>query len=313
MESSNQPYEQSAAPIDPSAGSQAGGQGIRTSAASAGAESDPESAGGRDLSELRARVAALEAEQARLLAGYATSLETEVARLRSIGPQVTPGEAAERRGKPLTPPYLGRALVAIEDHLADMETFAAAGNYEAARQSKLAAAARGCSTLRRLCDDDDFHKVLMTMQEQLTQLGGQEKSISDWISGTSPSFRDLEVELLELAGLPLVLAQTHVDQAIAAFQADQTAAYNLMRNPMKFLGDLRQLRDLSCQTADLLSQGIHREQSRRRWKKILTFGLGGTLIVVVNGISTAVLGPIGVAASGAMGSAAVGVAAQLVS
>jgi hypothetical protein len=111
----------------------------------------------------------------------------------------------------------------------------------------------------------------------------------------------------------VTLAQTHVDQAIAAYQENQTAAYDLMRNPMKFLDDLRQLRDLSCQTADLLSQGIRREQSRQRWKKILTFGLGGTVIVVVNSVGTAVLGPIGVAASGAIGSAAVGVAAQLLS
>jgi hypothetical protein len=176
----------------------------------------------------------------------------------------------------------------------------------------LDAAGRACSTLRRLCDDDDFHHVLMNMQEQLTQQ--PEPSISGWISGTpAPSFRDLEVDLLQLAGLPVTLAQTHVDQAIAAYQENQTAAYDLMRNPMKFLDDLRQLRDLSCQTADLLSQGIRREQSRQRWKKILTFGLGGTVIVVVNSVGTAVLGPIGVAASGAIGSAAVGVAAQLLS
>ena len=80
---------------------------------------------------------------------------------------------------------------------------------------------------------------------------------------------------------------------------------------MTFLDDLRQLRDASCQSADLLGQGIRRQQSRQRWKKLLTFGLGGTIIVVANGAGTALLGPIGVAASGAIGSAAVGVAAQL--
>lgn len=82
---------------------------------------------------------------------------------------------------------------------------------------------------------------------------------------------------------------------------------------MMFLDGLRQLRDASCLTADLLAQGIRHERSRQRWKKLLTFGLGGTVIVAVNGIGTALLGPAGVAASAAIGSAAVGVAVQLVS
>lgn len=122
--------------IDQTSGSEEPAQGMPTTD-DGRAEPGPESAGGRNLAELRARVAALEAEQARLLAGYAANLESEVARLRSVGPQVIPGYAAEPRSEPLTPPYLGRALVAIDDHMAAMETFAAAGNYDAARQSKL--------------------------------------------------------------------------------------------------------------------------------------------------------------------------------
>ena len=238
-------------------------------------------------------------------------MENEIARLRSIDLQAFSGQPAEPRGELLTPPYLTGALTAIEDHLADMERFAATGEEAAARQAKLAAAMRACSVLKRLCDDDGFHQTLITMQEHGTQQ--TDNSIQNHISGKAgqASFRDVEVQLLQLSGLPEHLAQTHVDEAIAAYWANPTGAVTRMRNPMTFLDDLRQLRDASCQSADLLAQGIRRRQSRQRWKKLLTFGLGGTVIVVANGAGTALLGPIGVAASGAIGSAAVGVAAQL--
>jgi hypothetical protein len=218
---------------------------------------------------------------------------------------------AESRLPPLT---LGRALVAIEDHLADMERFAATGDDAAARESKIAAVLRACSTLRRLCDYDDFYHVLSTMQEHVMN---QANSIPGQVSGPGTvgygTFRDVEVQLLQLAGLPGVLAQTHVDAAITAYQENPTGAQDRLRNPMTFLGDLRQMRDTTCLTADLLSQGIRQERSRQRWKKLLTFGLGGTLIVAVNSVGTVLLGPAGVAASGAIGSAAVGIAVQLIS
>jgi hypothetical protein len=127
------------------------------------------------------------------------------------------------------------------------------------------------------------------------------------------SFRDNEIQLLQVAGLPEILAHEHVDAAIAAYNTSPDSALHRLQTPMLMLSDLRRLRDASCQTADLLSSGIRQQQSRQRWKKILTFGLGGTLIVTVNSIGTALLGPPGVAASGAIGSAALGVAAQFLS
>jgi hypothetical protein len=314
-----QPSAGSAAP-QPSPGTPEVSAQTEETAARGGKTEPGAGSGGTELAELRRRVAALEAEHARLLAGYAANIETENARLRFITPPVVPEEAVEPSGEPLSPPYLGRALVAIEDHLADMERFVAIGDDAAARQSKVAAVLRACSTLRRLCCDDDFVNMLITMQEQATQ---QDKDISLVVAGTLPpqvsgapsnaTFRDAEIQLLKLAGLPEMLAQTHVDGAIAAYHADPVGSQNRIKNTMILLGDLRQLRDASCLTADLLSQGIRNERSRQRWKKLLTFGLGGTVIVAVNGVGTALLGPAGVAASGAIGSAAVGVAVQLVS
>jgi hypothetical protein len=265
-------------------------------------------------------VAALEAEHAQLLAGHAANMESEIARLRSVTLPAVSEEAAEESRQPLTPSYLGRALVAIEDHLADMERFVAIGDEAAARQSKVAAALRSCSTLQRLCGDDDFHGMLMTMQEQVAQ---HEAAIPNVIAGTLQlatagassiaTFYDAEIQLLQLAGLPQLLAQTHIAGATAEYYLQPSGWQDRVKNPMKFLADLRQLRDASCLTADLLSQGIRHERSRQRWKKLLTFGLGGMVIVTANGVGTALLGPAGVAASAAIGSAAVGAAVQLVS
>jgi hypothetical protein len=292
----------------PGASAQAG------EAAACGGGTEP-SAGevSSDLTALRRRVAALETEHARLLAGYAEVMESEIARLRSINMPTVSGREAEPRREPLTPSYLGRALTAIENDLANMETSIAIGDEAAARRSKVMAAKRSCLVLGQLCDDDDFNQVLLTMQ---VNIGQQEPFIASHISGTPADqvpFRELEIQLLELAGLPEILAAKHVDNALAAYWADSTGALDRMRNPMIFMRDLRSLRDVSCQTADLLSQGLRKEQSRQRWRKLLTYGLGGTVIVVANSIGTALLGPVGVAASGALGSAAVGAAASLLS
>jgi len=313
MESPEWPLAGSAAPPSSASSPQAPGQTEETATSAA----ETELRAGQDspnLTELRSRVAVLEAEHARLLAGYAGIMESEIARLRSVDLSAGSIQAAEPRYEPITPSYLGRALVAIENDLANMDTSIAIGDEAAARRSKVMAAQRGCSVLKRLCDDDDFNQILLKMQvETITQ---QEPGINSRISETPPpgqaAFRELEIQLLELAGLPELLAIKHVDNAIAAYWSNSTGSLDRMRNPMIFLSDLRRLRDVSCQTAELLSRGLRQEQSRQRWKKLLTYGLGGTVIVVANSIGTALLGPGGVAASAAIGSAAVGVAASSV-
>jgi hypothetical protein len=283
-------------------------------AAAGGGKTEP-SAGeaSSNLTELRSRVVALEIEHARLLAGYAEVMESDITRLRSINMPTVLGLEVEPLSEPLTPSYLGRALTAIENDLANMETSIAIGDDAAARRSKVMAAKRSCLVLGRLCDDDDFNQVLLTMQTSVAQ---QETLIFSHISskpGDQAPFRELEIQLLELAGLPNILAIKHVDSALAAYWTDPASSLTRMQNPMIFMRDLRRLRDVSCQAADLLSEGLRQEQSRQRWKKLLTYGLGGTLIVIANSIGTALLGPVGVAASGALGSAAVGAAVSSLS
>jgi hypothetical protein len=245
-------------------------------------------------------------------------LELEITRFRTATPESVSTEAAAGGLEPLTPPYIARAVVAVEGHLADMERFAAVGNEAAAQESKVAAAMRVCTALRRLCDDNDFFQMLMEMGRLLGEADNIRLTDPDIIDDVISSgfenrpFRDLETQLLQIAGLTGALAEAHVDAAIKAYHQNRKSALERLENPMAFLVDLRALREASCLTADFLSQNVRQEQARQRWRKLLTFGLSGTLIVAANSIGTALLGPVGVAASGAIGSAAVGVAVQLV-
>jgi len=193
-----------------------------------------------------------------------------------------------------------------------MERFAATGDEMAAQQAKVAAAMRCCGILRRLCDDDEFLEMLVTRGRyarvpdstldagtvgSATELNASEREpeISDRIR--IPGFREIEIQLLQLVGLPEILAQTHIDIAITEYQEHPFRALRRLQDPVTFLRDLRQLRDASCLTADSLSQSLRERKTRQRLKKLLTFGLSGILIVTANGIGTAMLGPGGVAAS----------------
>lgn len=262
-----------------------------------------------ELERLRTLVRTLQQEQVELLAARADALQAENTRIRSevsTAPFSSQQAPATERA---VPPYIARALIAVESDLADMETFTAVGNDNAAAQAKVAAATRTCLTLQRLCDDDAFHSTLMTMQEHAQEMGA---TVASHVHGSTDSgtFRDVEVQLLELIGLSRALAERHVDSAIAAYDGTPAEALARIQNPMRFLADLRSIRDASCELKDVLSLGVRRQQSRTKWRKILTFGLGGTAIVAANALGTAILGPAGVAASGAVGSAAVGVAVQ---
>ena len=149
---------------------------------------------------------------------------------------------------------------------------------------------------------------ILEHQQQIPAYVRNEAPISP---GNRP-FHDVEVEvsLLRIAGLTDQLAQKHVNSAISAFNADPKRALDRMTNPMLLLGDIKSLQEATCQSSDLLSQGIRQQRSRQRWVKILTFGVGGTLIVAANAAGTAFLGPVVIAASGAIGSAAIGAGVQ---
>lgn len=260
-------------------------------------------------------------------------LELEVTRLRPATAEAASTESVTASLAPLMPPYIAQAVVAVEGHLADMERFVATGNEIAAQQSRIAAAMRCCTALRRICDDDNFLEVLMSMRDLVSvppaanltprvdanRRSGTQASffsfgeVDDIITGgilRNSSFRELEVQILRIAGLPEILADAHVDAAIDAYRRNPVVAFERLQDPMVFLTSLRSLREASCLSADFLLESIRQQQTRQRYKKLVTFGLSGTLIVAANSVATALLGPIGVAASGAIGSAAVGVAAQ---
>lgn len=259
------------------------------------------------LAEAWGRIATLESEQIRLLELRAEELDRQNKLLRS-NPQVQAGQAvsATARTETLTPAYLARALVAVEEQVLMVEAYAAQGDNSSAAQAKVLAATTTCSTLSRLCDDDRFHEILMRMQPE-----ADEPSANLTKTVTEACFKEAEVQILELVGLSRSLAEQHVGAAIDAFNRDPSGSIARLQKPMTFLRDVRALRDAACQSAELISAGIRRQRSRDRWRKLLTLGLGGTLLVTANAIGAMLIGDGGVAASGAIGSAAVGAALPL--
>lgn len=274
---------------------------------------------GDAIDALHARVADLEAENVRLLARYAASLEAENRRIRDtvIGESTGgwgPADAAdvaasEVRRTPLTAATLARDLTRVEDQLAEVDRLVAVDDTRGAAKARVAAATLACKAFTRVCDDADFRQRMMELQVHASQLPPGGPNLSD-MSTPFSDFRSAEVAVLELVGLTRELAEKHVEVAIAAFESNRPSAAH-QPDPRSLLDDLRELRDATCQGADMLALGIRRDASRARWRKILTYGLGGIVIVTANGLGAALLGPVGVAASQVIGSAAVGVAATL--
>jgi hypothetical protein len=275
---------------------------------------------GDAIGVLRARVVELEVENVRLLERYAASLEVENQRMRDAvgtlaasGPDL--GETAEvtvddARPMPLTAATLARDLTRVEDQLAVVDRLVTLGDNRGAAKARVAAATLACRAFARVCDDADFRQRMFELQAHASQLPPGGPVLSE-LSTEFSDFRGAEVALLELTGLTRELADRHVDAAIAAFDGGRSQVPGRRRDPESLMDDLRSLRDATCQSADVLVLGVRREASRARWRKVLTYGLGGTVIVAANGLGAALLGPAGVAASQAIGSAAVGVAATL--
>ena len=271
------------------------------------------------IDALRARVAELEAENTRLLERYATSLEQENRRIRDTmsaesgdGSDLTNAmeiDTGIARRVSVTAAALARDLTSVEDQLAEVDRLVAVDDRRGAAMARVAAARRACRAFTRVCDDADVRQRMMEVQAHASALPAR-LALSD-IGIPFGDFRSAEIAVLELVGLTRDLAEKHVDAAIAAFEGRQPPAAARSQDPSSMLNDLRALRDATCQGADVLALGVRREASRARWRKILTYGLGGTVIVAANGLGTALLGPAGVAASQAVGSAAVGVAAAL--
>jgi hypothetical protein len=253
---------------------------------------------GHAIDVLRARVADLEAENVRLLEQYAASLEAENRRIRdtmsaktidgSDATDMTPGGEAGRVS--LTAAALARDLTRVEDQLAEVDRLVAVDDNRSAAKARVAAATLACKAFTRVCDDADFRQRMMELQAHASQLPPGGPNLSD-ISTLFSDFRSAEVAVLELVGMTRELAEKHVDAAIAAFESGRSPDAQRQQDPRLLLDDLRALRDATCQGADILALGVRRETSRARWRTILTYGLGGTVIVAANGLGTALLGP----------------------
>ncbi|NAZ87298.1 hypothetical protein [Kineococcus indalonis] len=271
---------------------------------------------------LRAEVASLEAENMNLLARYAAQLRSSNEQIRqslagsaapspAAAPSIPSAVLAEAR-PPHSVTRLARDLVAVEEHLAEMDRCAGLGDLHGAGLAKQAAARRTCRALGLLCDDADFRELLMAMPERARQAQDPVGGVPDpaELHGPLGTFRDTEVALLQLVGLSRALADRHVDAAIAAF-TESPQAWTRMQDPAALLRDLRTLRDATCTSADMLAAGVQREASRARWRKILTYGMGGCLLIAADGAAELLLGVPMTALSEAVGGAAVGVAAPL--
>jgi hypothetical protein len=268
--------------------------------------------------------------------GYTRLLETENDRLRaalqsSLAPRPVapaPRETADLEGSSAAlhmPAYLATAVVEVERRCDEMEMYARLEDWAAARSAKLGAANIACRTLRRVSKDGEFAAQLRQLSAHARECEQQVLSAVPASGGPSaaatpaaaavtnnnpewPAFLEKEVELLQLVGLTHELAQEHVSRGREAFMTDPKAHLAKAQNPEQFMDLLEMLGDEVCLTADVVALGIRSAKSRQRWKKILVNGVGGTLILGANAGATVLLGPLGVAISGGLGSAAVGVA-----
>jgi hypothetical protein len=211
--------------------------------------------------------------------------------------------------RPITPVYVASALSDVERSLDEMEMQARLENWEAAARAKLTAANTACRVLTDICRDPAFLRELQVLSQHATAHGNQVPSTMD-DSNAFNEFLTREVQLLRLAGLSEELARQHLEQGATEYRKQQQPTRDIalerIQNPVMLLDALGELRDATCTSADLLAMGVRNAQSRSRWRKVVTFGVGGSLIVASNALAIPLLGPAAAAVSGAVGSAAIG-------
>ena len=266
------------------------------------------------MESMARRIKELEEDRAAIEGRYIAHLEAENERLRSPDatfPATAAGEPQEPLSQPATPVYVASALSDIERSLAEMEMQTRLENWAAATRAKLAAANTACRVLTDICGDAAFLRDLQMLSQHAAKHGNQVPSTIEK-NTTFDEFLAREVQLLRLAGLTEGLARQHVEQGATEYRNQRHAgeqedtALERIQNPAMLLDALRELRDVTCTSADLLAMGVRNAQSRSRWRRIVTFGVGGSLIVASNALAIPLLGPAAAAVSGAIGSAAIG-------
>jgi len=281
------------------------------------------------LDALERRVAALERERELLMERYARKLELDNEQLRAVlgtGPDFAspPGpvnavapnwpapDMAEAAAPGLTSPSatLARVLARVESQVDDVERLAAAGESASAVHIALQATRRSAAALQATLADAELRENLVTLMTPDAE-PPPPPSISSYLvplgGNANVPFRVAEIAVLQLAGLHRSLATKHVDAAITEYEQFV---------PPRSSVDLRQVLDQIeaaersiAQTATILPLVISQPPQRLRWRKLVTYGLGGTLIVAANAGAATILGPVAAAVSAAVGSAALGAAA----
>jgi len=293
----------------------------------------PDTADTATLQEMARRLGELERGYCRLLEAENESLRAELK--SSLGPQpTTVGEKREIAVPESTswalhaPAYLSSAALEVERRCDEMEMYARLENWPAARSAKLAAATTACRTLRRACGDREFAVQLRQLALHATQHGKQVLTVVPDLpvkgNTASPAagppipsqewaeFVEKETALFRVLGMSAESAEALLSLGHEALKSDPHHDLSVAQSPERFMELLETLRDDVCISADVIALGIRHERSRKRWKKILVNGVSGVCIVGANAAATVLLGPLGVAISGALGSAAVAVAAEAV-
>ncbi|GIE88168.1 hypothetical protein [Actinoplanes regularis] len=280
------------------------------------------------LDALERRVAALERDRELLMERYARQLELDNEQLRallggapdlasapgtstdavpSIGPASDPATAAPASAAAM----LAHTLGLVEDQVDDVERLAAAGESASAVDTALLVTRRSAAALRASVADAELRENLVTSMtppdSPLPPPPGLHNFTVPVGGNRTVPFRVAEIAVLQLAGLRRSLAEKHVDAAIAEYE--RVGAARAAVDLHQVLDRIEAVQRAIAHAETVLPFVINQPPQRLRWRKLVTFGLGGTLIVAANAGAAVVIGPVAAAVSAAVGSAAIGAAA----
>ncbi len=181
------------------------------------------------------------------------------------------------------------------------------------------ASALGCLTLKRLCDDPDFHDVLdefadvrlistFIQKQSAKQKRIERKRINEFRSIVENSdnfemFLDLEKEVLLRGGVPAEVTELLIEASLETIEEIRARA----KPPSEVMEIVRVLRDRACLvSADLKAKAI----DESRWDGIkarirkTTLGIGGAALIGLN--ASALAATVGITSVGSVVSAALG-------
>lgn len=284
---------------------------------------------GSPLDALEHRVAELERERSTLMERYARQLESGNEQLRAVlgsrsdaaaTPMPSTAPAPSGQGRPTVPvvltgpttpnaaAMLAHTLTVVENQADDVERLTATGELASAADTALLVTQRSAAALQAtLADAELREQLVMAMGPDPTPPPAQiQNYLVAFGDNRSTPFRDAETALLQLVGLRRSLAEKHVDAAVAEYE--QQAAPRPPAELHQIMDRIDAVQRAITDVEAVLPFAVNHPPQRLKWRKLVTYGLGGTLIVAANAGATIILGPVAVGVSGAVGSAALGAA-----